>query len=370
MQFTISSSAFSSMLKVASKAIASKNTMPVLDCFLIEIGDSSIHITGSSEFRSIKMKMPIIDYTSEARICVDSKRMLEVLANIPEQPLVLEYNENTHELNGKHSAGKFSVMCQESEVYPTFAQVEDGQVFTISSKDLLSGLNVCQFVALVDDPVIWRNVIYFDIKEDNLTIAVTDGRKLVKKVYDNIKLGFNGGLPMPKTVAIILKNALKRDTDVTITYNKERAKIEFEDTEILFRMPEAKYPNYNCVIPANRPISATLDRLSIIGALKRVGVFSNKSNDMVMLELKDKQVFISGRDTDYNTSAEEHFVCDYDGEPFQIGFSHQFGLEMFSNMACEHVRVELCESNKPLVFIPDEENADILMLLMPILITQ
>lgn len=370
MQFTISSSAFSSMLKVASKAIASKNTMPVLDCFLIEIGDSSIHITGSSESRSIKMKMPIIDYSSEARICVDAKRMLEVLANIPEQPIVLEYNENTHELNGKHSAGKFSVMCQESEVYPTFAQVEDGQMFTISSKDLLSGINVCQFVALVDDPIIWRNVIYFDIKEDNLTIAVTDGRKLVKKVYDNIKLGFNGGLPMPKTVAIILKNALKHDTDVTITYNKERAKIEFEDTEILFRMPETKYPNYNCVIPVERPVQATLDRLSIIGALKRVGVFSNKSNDMVQLELKDKQVFLSGRDNDYNTSAEEHFACDYEGEPFSIGFSHQFGFEMLNNMDCEHVRVELSQSNKPLVFVPDEENSNLLMLLMPIMIAQ
>jgi DNA polymerase-3 subunit beta len=133
---------------------------------------------------------------------------------------------------------------------------------------------------------------------------------------------------------------------------------------------EGRYPNYNSVIPTGNPNKLVVDRLSLLGAMKRVSVFSSQSSSLIKLSIEEGKVTLSAQDIDYSTSAEETVVCDFAGSPLNIGFKSTFLVEILSNISAENVQIELSDPSRAGIVIPVEqkENNDLLMLLMPMML--
>ena len=142
MNFKVSSSALNSRLTCASKVLASKNSMPILDCFLIEVADNGqMTITASDSEKCYIANLPVLEHSASGKFCVPAKTLMESLREIPEQPITLELNENSYELRGKHGSGQFTIMAQSAEPYPAPRPVTEGNVLNLSAEVLLSGIN-------------------------------------------------------------------------------------------------------------------------------------------------------------------------------------------------------------------------------------
>lgn len=369
MNFKVSSSALNSRLACASKVLASKNSMPILDCFLIEVDDNGLMtITASDSEKCYIANLPVLEHSNAGKFCVPAKTLMESLREIPEQPITLELNENSYELRGKHGSGQFAIMAQSAEPYPIPRPVTEGNVLNISADVLLSGISRSLFATANDEVRLVMNGIYFDINPDHLIFAGTDGRKLVKNIVRGITPGFNGSFILPKKVATILKNVVNKDeNNIRIVYTNDRATISTEDMVMHFRLIEGNYPNYNAVIPTSNPYHAVIDRQAFASALKRVSVCCNQSSGLVKLELSRNSVHITGQDNEYSTSAEEFMTCEYDNNPISIGFSCQFLLEICNILDSENVVLELADPSRPGLVRPaqERENEELIMLLMP-----
>lgn len=369
MYFKISSSALNSRLACASKVLASKNSMPILDCFLLEITDNGqMTVTASDSEKCYIANLPVLEQDGSGRFCVTAKTLLESLREIPEQPITFELNPNTYELRGKHGSGQFSIMAQSAEPYPAPRPVTEGNVLNIPANMLISGINRSLFATANDEVRLVMNGIYFDIKPDHLIFAGTDGRKLVKNIVRSIAPGFTGHFILPKKVATILKNVISKDeTDIRIVFTNDRATISTEDMTMHFRLIEGNYPNYNAVIPSSNPYNAVIDRQSFAGVLKRVSVCCNQSSGLVKLELTNNNLHLTGQDNEYSTSAEEFLVCDYNNNPISIGFSCQFLIEICNIIDSENIILELADPSRPGLVRPaqEKENDELIMLLMP-----
>lgn len=369
MNFKVSSSALNSRLACASKVLASKNSMPILDCFLIEVDDNGLMtITASDSEKCYIANLPVLEHSNAGKFCVPAKTLMESMREIPEQPITLELNENSYELRGKHGSGQFAIMAQSAEPYPVPRPVTEGNVLNISADVLLSGISRSLFATANDEVRLVMNGIYFDINPDHLIFAGTDGRKLVKNIVRGITPGFNGSFILPKKVATILKNVVNKDeNNIRIVYTNDRATISTEDMVMHFRLIEGNYPNYNAVIPTSNPYHAVIDRQAFASALKRVSVCCNQSSGLVKLELSRNSVHITGQDNEYSTSAEEFMTCEYDNTPISIGFSCQFLLEICNILDSENVVLELADPSRPGLVRPaqERENEELIMLLMP-----
>ena len=141
-------------------------------------------------------------------------------------------------------------------------------------------------------------------------------------------------------------------------------------TQLTCRLIEGRYPNYNSVIPQNNPYRVTVDRLTLLSALKRVLVFTNQSSALIKLHMEDNLLTVSGQDIDFSTSAEEKVACGYEGSPMSIGFKGTFLIDILGNITGENVVIELADPSRAGVIIPaeQEENEDLLMLLMPMML--
>lgn len=370
MKVTISSTIFASHLIMAGKVLVKKNPMPILDCFLIEVKDGAMTITASNSENSLITKVPVIEQSGEGRMCINAERLISTIKEIPEQPLALDYDEKTFELRGKHSSGEFSVVGADAEVFPPSVPVNEGSKITISSKELAAAINNCLTATADDEVMQFKRGVYFDIREDCLIVVATDGRKLVKQTLKDVKPGFNGSFLMPRGIASLLKTVVKKDSQAEILFDIQRATVTIDDTTVYFRLVETRYPNYNSVIPNSKAISVELDRQSLIGALKRVGVFCNQSSNFIKLELRDNQAVLTGSDSNISTSAEEFVACDYTGTPFSIGFGYTFFVEILNNIETESVTLELLAPERPCIVKPAGDEDDLIMLLMPMKIEE
>jgi DNA polymerase-3 subunit beta len=142
MHFKVSSSALNSRLTAASKVLATKNTMPILDCFLIDVSqDGQMTITASDSEKCFIANLPVLEHDGSGRFCVLAKTLLDSTREIPEQPISIYFNEMTFELLGRHNSGQFTLMAQSAEPYPEPRPVTDGRVLEMPAETLLSGIN-------------------------------------------------------------------------------------------------------------------------------------------------------------------------------------------------------------------------------------
>lgn len=369
MNFKVSSSALYNRLTAASKVLASKNSMPILDCFLLQVSNGMITITASDSEKYFITTVPTIEQNGDATFCIPAKTIIDPIKELAEQPIDIDFNADTMEVKGHHNNGTFSVMAQDAAPYPAPKQVsDDASVLTMTSETLLNGINRCLFATANDEIRLVMNGIYVDIKPDSIVFAGTDGRKLVRNTVRTVQSGMTTGFILPKKVAAILRTLLNKDEEtINIRFDADKATISNADMVMHFRLIEGRYPNYNAVIPTNNPYVATIDRASLASALKRVSVFCNQSSSLVKLELTPGTLRLTGQDMDYSTSAEEFIMCEYSNSPISIGFSCQFLLEIVNIMEGESVTLELADPSRPGIIKPVDENADdeVLMLLMP-----
>lgn len=372
MKFIVSSTSLFSHLQAISRVINSKNSLTILDCFLIEMQDGTLSMTASDNETTLSTSIEVSDYEGEGCFAVSSKTLLEALKEIPEQPLSFQINMDNLEITVEYLNGKYSMMGQNADEYPQAPSLGDNAVqVTMAADTLLAGVNRCIFATADDELRPVMNGIYFDITTESITLVASDGHKLVRNKTFMARGDEKAAFILPKKPANLLKNLLpKEEGDVQIGFDDKNAMFTMENYQMVCRLIEGRYPNYNSVIPSNNPHKATVDRGSFISALRRVSVFSSQASSLIKLSLSENQMKISAQDIDFSTSAEETLACQYDGTNMSIGFKSSFLIDILNNIAAQEVIIELADPSRAGVIVPEqqEDNEDLLMLLMPMML--
>lgn len=372
MKFIVSSTSLFSHLQAISRVINSKNSLTILDCFLIEMQDGTLSMTASDNETTLSTSIEVSDYEGEGCFAVSSKTLLEALKEIPEQPLSFQINMDNLEITVEYLNGKYSMMGQNADEYPQAPSLGDNAVQVAMAADtLLAGVNRCIFATADDELRPVMNGIYFDITTESITLVASDGHKLVRNKTFMARGDEKAAFILPKKPANLLKNLLpKEEGDVQIGFDDKNAMFTMENYRMVCRLIEGRYPNYNSVIPSNNPHKATVDRGSFISALRRVSVFSSQASSLIKLSLSENQMKISAQDIDFSTSAEETLACQYDGTNMSIGFKSSFLIDILNNIAAQEVIIELADPSRAGVIVPEqqEDNEDLLMLLMPMML--
>lgn len=372
MRFTISSTALNSRLLSLSRVINSKNTLPILDCFLFEVRGGQLIVTASDSENVMQSTMPLESFEGEGMFAVNSQTIIDAVKELPEQPLNIDINLGELKIYVTYQNGYYDFPIQNAEEYPQVQAVDEGVIsMTIDSGVLADNISRSLFATAQDELRPVMNGIYFDLTADYLAIVASDGHKLVRNKNLNIKSDAPSAFILPKKPATLLKNVLVKDgSNVMIRFDQHSAEITFTDGKLNCRLIEGRYPNYDSVIPKDNPNHIVIDRKSFIGALRRVLPFSSDSSQLIRYKVGNGQLELSAEDVDFSTRAKESITCEYEGTPMQIGFKGSSMLEILNNLQSENVAVRLADPSRAGVIEPDgqEENQEILMLIMPMLL--
>jgi DNA polymerase-3 subunit beta len=372
MKFNVSSSAFFSALQSISKVIASKNALPILDSFLFNLEGEKLTITASDVETRLVTSVDVVSPEGSGLFAIDAKRLLDPLKELPEQPLTININDDNMVVNVDYENGKFNFPGQKGDAYPQQKPLSEDAVFlTLESQILLNGVSRALFATADDELRPVMNGIYVDIQPESLTFVASDSHKLVRLRNLSIQSGERASFILPKKPANLLKSLLSKNAEkIIVTFDENNAYVKTSAFEMVCRLIEGRYPNYDAVIPSDNPNMATVDRISFLTALKRVSVSSNQASGLLKVQLSENQMIISAQDIDFSTSGEEKIVCQYSAIPLSIGFKAPHLIDILTNISSENVVLQLADSSRAGVLVPaeNEENEDLLMLLVPMML--
>ena len=373
MRFTVSSSALSSKLNMLAKVIGSKNSLPILDCFLFQVANGEMSITASDSDNVIKSTLALTDHDGEGEFCVPNRVILDALKELPEQPLHFDVDTAGEAVAIKivYQNGLYNFTGQSAEEYPRTQSMNDAcTTVSLPTEMLINNISRSLFATANDELRPVMNGIYFDLTADALAIVASDGHKLVRSKNFTIKSESPSAFNLPKKPASLLKNILSKDgDDAIIKFDDRSAEIQFTDGVMRCRLIDGRYPNYNSVIP-NNPNEVTVNRRGLQSALRRVLPFASESSQLIRFHIESGRFEVSSEDIDFSTSAKEQLSCEYNGSPISIGFKGSSLMEILSNLTSDNIIIQLADPSRAGIIVPAEqpENEDILMLIMPMLL--
>lgn len=370
MKFIVSSSYLLKQLQVLGGIINSNNTLPILDNFLFDLDQKSLTVSASDLETTISSKLQV-ESSATGTVCIPAKLLLETLKTFPEQPLTFTIEENnTIEISSNH--GKYALAYANGDEFPSSVALKDPSSTKIQGDILATAISKTIFASGNDDLRPVMSGVFFQFSTESLTFVATDAHKLVKYTREDVKASQEAEFIMPKKPLNLLKSILAGSEDeVTVEYNESNAKFTFDNTEMICRLIDGKYPNYEAVIPKENPNKLNIDRNQFLNSVRRVSIFSNKTTHQIRLKIAGAELNISAEDVDYSNKAEERLTCAYQGDDMQIGFNSRFLTEMLNNLSSDEVSLEMSLPNRAGILTPADgldEGENVTMLVMPVML--
>jgi len=371
MKFIVSSTTLLKQLQAINGVLNSNNALPILENFLFEIDKNQLKIS-ASDLETTMNTVIAIESKDTGNIAVPAKLLLETLKTFADQPLTFNIDPKKFGIEIVSDYGKYKLTGHNGDEFPKLPNIDSAASLEMDSSILASAVNKTIFATGNDELRPVMSGVFCQLATDSITFVATDAHKLVRYKRNDAKAAAAASFIIPKKPLNLLKNILGGITgSVKIEYNNTNAFFSFENTNLVCRLIDGKYPNYEAVIPKENPNKLTVDRVAFLNSIKRVSIFSNKTTHQVRLKIAGSELSISAEDLDFANEASERLTCQYVGEDMEIGFNSRFLAEMLSNINGDNVNLEMSAPNRAGILLPaDKENnaEDVLMLVMPVML--
>jgi DNA polymerase-3 subunit beta len=372
MKFIVNSSYLLRQLSNINGVITTNPVVPILENFLFEIEKNILTVT-ASDLQTSMITEITVESKEKGSIAVPARILLDTLKNLPDQPVTFSIDESTYSIEISSDNGRYKLSGENATDFPKVPAVSNDFSSVISSDVLARAVNNTIFATSSDELRPAMTGVYVNLGEKNTTFVATDGHRLVRYRRADIKSDNGNAIIIPRKALNLLKATLPAEnTDVSIDFNMSNAFFKFGSIRMICRLIDERFPDYENVIPALNPIKMTISRTDLLGSLKRIAIYANKTTHQVRIKITGSELQVSAEDLDFSNEANERLSCEHEGEDIEIGFNAKFIIEMLSNLDTDQVKLNMSAPNKAGVILPVEKDKDedILMLVMPVMLNQ
>lgn len=370
MKFIINSAVLLKELQKLSGVLSANNTLPILDNFLFDITEKTIKVVASDLETTMICSIPTED-KEEGRIAIPARILIDTLKTFSSQPLTFLIDQNTFGIEINSDSGKYKLSGQNPDEFPKVPELENTGKTVINSLVLSNAISKTMFACGNDELRPVMSGVFCELSTNQITFVATDAHKLVRHIRKDITNEKSATFILPKKPLSLLKNNLTDDFDVNIQYNETNVIFNYDNTVIVCRLIDGKYPNYDAVIPKDNPNKLVIDTDLLLRKIKRVALYSNKTTHQIRLKIAGSELQITSEDLDFANEADERLSCEYEGDDMEIGFNSRFIIEMLNHIGSEQVCIETSAPNRAGILLPldgQSEHEDTLMLVMPVML--
>lgn len=271
-------------LGTVARVANTRNQLPILANVLIKTSQNRLSISATN------LDIAISQYiggkvVEEGSITVPARLMQDFISSLPDGVIELKLEDTKlHIKTDKYQSVVNGVLADD---FPVMPAIESGEELQISSTQLKRALQQVVFAASSDEsrPVLTGILLRGD--GSKLRVAATDSYRLAEKVLD-IKLAKPVDLLVPATAMHDLLRILGDGEEVvTLTYDEQQVLFQVGDVELVARLLEGKYPDYQKLIPAQFEVTAELKRSELLNVTKVSSLFARESAGSITIEVDE-----------------------------------------------------------------------------------
>jgi DNA polymerase-3 subunit beta len=365
MQFKVNSKVFEKLLAKIVPAVPSRTPMPILENFLFDIKDGLLIVCATDLEIALRSSINVAA-DENLKMIVPARLLYEIIRSLEDTQIHFE-TESNFKLKLTTENGVYNLSYALPEDFPAIPTVSEEKQFTFSGVDLKKAIDLTSFAMSREDmrPAMTGTLLEFT--REGLRFVATDGHRLVKYMNKNINSEIEEQYVIPERAISVLTKLLG-ETDVKFYLSKTNISFQMGNLEFISRLIGEKYPAYNSVIPMENENLLKVKTSDLLSTIKRMGLFSTSSSKQVKFSLNRNLLEVSAEDIDHGSNAKENVLCEYKGEPMDIGFNTAYVNDVLSHIEGTEIIFKLHSPTKACIIEPAvmKENEDLMMLLMPV----
>jgi len=362
-------------LSVVNRFIINKSQLPILNNILIKTDQGQLKLSATNLEIGINFWLGA-KVEKEGEICVPAKVLTEYINSLPPEKVNLLVDKNSLNINSStYQADFVTLSSSEFPIIPTLNKKPD---LIFSSQDLAGAINQVCFAAGQDEARPALTGILIKVKKDGLLLVATDGYRLslkkiketkgLEKILDKQKELLIPSRALIEVGKIINDSNQEEQLGLSITPQNNQIIFSNKNLEIISRLIEGKFPDFEKIIPDKNSTKITIDTESFFQAVRTAAIFARESANIIKLDFKNNQVELSSNSPQVGENKIKLEV-KMDGKGGKIAFNYRYLLEFLNSVKSELITLEMNTSLDPGVF-KQADDASFLHIIMPIRIQE
>lgn len=374
MNFSVNKKLMLAQVKAANKVILAKNTLPILDTIHLVLKENTMYLTSGDGQNTLTLQLVVEQMNDAADFCVNGKQLEAALTALDGDLASFDWDGKSVTLHAEKE--HYNIPTESSAEYPLAPETDaDSSRYEVESDIIAEACRICKPFVANDELRPVMNGILFDASPDGTTFVATDGHKLVRRTYKEVKSAERSAIIIPMKTASLLA-IFPPMTVVSITSDGNRTVFEGGDIRLTAICIEGRYPNYNSVIPQSAPYNVEVDRAKFSKVIADVGSFGSLASNLIKLRMITfmggaTEMEVSAQDIDFSTSAAKYIAATHNTpENFAIGLKGDFLRTLISSHSSPSVTIEVTDPSRAIVMRDKTpaDGVDMLTLLMPMML--
>ena len=367
MKFNVNQQDFQQALNYCQGVIEKRSTLPILSNILLDAQNSKLTLTATDLDLIFVHQIKNVEVLEEGKTTTTSSTLYDIVRKLSSgKKINLTLNDKS-KLHLESEKSNFNLNCISSSEFPVTEEDFNQDEFVIKSKQLLKLLNKCKFSISNDETRHYLSGIYIhktEFEDKNfLTAAATDSHRMsISKIKLDNDIVFEPIILPKKTIFQLCSLLDNYDGDVKISNAKSKIKFELNNSILISKLIDGKFPNYVQVIPKNNQKKLEIDLKLFLSSVDRVASVSLDKKDGVKFSLEKDTLNLSVNNTNSGDGKETLSVkFEHD---LEISFNSRYLIDIASQLDGEKVEIYFNDSGSP-ALIKDPSDFNSIFVVMP-----
>jgi len=350
-------------LSDVSGIVEKRHALPILSNLLLEGENGILKFTATD--LEVQISLSIKVETNESfKTTIAARKLFDITRALPEESILdIQIDESKVIVKAKKS--RFNLQTLPAKDYPIMVKNEgNGITFSVPQNELKSLLKQVDFSMAQQDIRYYLNGLLFEVDGKKLNIVATDGHRLSFTSTNLKESQEKTQIIIPrKTIIELIKLMGDDDQPVTISVTKNQVTFKFNDIDLITKVIDGKFPDYNRVIPVGHTNVFDVDRLSLLSSMQRASILSNEKYRGIRMVIEENNLKLISSNSEQE-QAEEELEIKYTGTTIDIGFNVTYLIDVLVNIQFDKLTFAFNDSSSScLITIPN--NNDYKYVVMP-----
>ncbi len=366
MKILISQEALNVTLATVSKAVSTKNTIPVLSGVYLSAKGETLTIRATDMELAIEAVTPC-DVVTEGEIVLPARYLTDLIRRIPYGNIELTVDYRSLVAVVRWGKSKYDIHGFSADQFPSLPDVDGASTFTADHLKLRELLRQTTFAAGHDESKPWLTGVLFKLRENRITGTATDGVRIAYAETDaDNPAGHSFSIIIPSRSLNELTRLLGGDEGelarVSVTSNQ--VFFDLGRVRVISRLLEGQYPDVMRLIPQNYPTEVVLQRAEFMEALERATLIAKDGT--VKVGLGSDKVVITSNTPEVGQVYEELPTTSMNGDAIDMGFNAKFLVDFLKVLDENEFRFQCSGSRNPARLQP-AGNTHFLYVVLPLI---
>jgi DNA polymerase III subunit beta len=343
-------------LQAVSGIVERRQTLPILSNVLIETLGDKLKLTATDLEIQISAETALDNAGSQAAT-VTARKLQDLLRALPEDAAV-SLDAKDSKMTLKAGKSKFQLQTLPATDFPKITKSADkASALSIKQKDLKHLIRLTEFAMAQQDIRYYLNGVLFVLDGKKLIAVATDGHRM-SYAYVPLEVEFQKQEVIVPRKTILELSKLLQDNDETVAVDvlSNQIRFSFANVELVSKVIDGKFPDYNRVIPSGHPKHVILDRALLLHTLQRAAILSNEKFRGVRVVLGHGSLKIVCTNAEQE-EAEEELDVAYEGDGLDVGFNINYLLDVMSTLTQSELKLSFNDAaSSALITIPERDD--------------